>query len=187
MSKDAVAVTALIQSSANGDHAALSELLDTIYEELQRIARARRHGERPDSDLHTTALVHEAVLKLADHDLGAVRDTKHLLTLASRIMRHLLVDHARKRQSAKRMGERQTPEQRPSFIIDKGFNVELLDLDRAIRELGQSYPRLERVVECRFFGGLTNDEVGDVLELSPRTVKRDWLRAKSYLLEILRS
>ena len=179
-------LTTLIRSSADGSAAALNELLQEIYQDLKIIARARRRGDPHSGDLHTTALVHEAILRILDSDLESIQNTKHLLALASRIMRHILIDFARKHQNSKRVGEAHPDVEKKLFIIDRHFDVELLDLDRAIRSMAQDFPRRERVVECRFFGGMTNEETAEALDVSARTVKRDWLRAKAYLLEDLR-
>ena len=178
-------VTGLIHASVDGNPDALRQLLRQVYDDLRTIAHARRRNERHTGELQTTALVHEALLKIADCNLESVNDSKHLMALASRIMRNILVDHARRMQGERRAGER-IPEHE-SFVIDRGFNVELLDLDRAMRRLAARFPRLERIVECRFFGGMNNEETAAALDISTRTVKRDWVRARAYLLDSLRA
>ena len=178
-------ITGLINDSVEGDSEALQALLQKVYDDLRTIARARRRNERNTGELQTTALVHEALLRLADYNLESVNDSKHLMALASRIMRNILVDHARRMKGEQRAGERIPAHE--SFVIDRGFDVELLDLDRALRRLATRFPRLERIVECRFFGGMNNEETAAALDISSRTVKRDWVRARAYLLDNLRS
>lgn len=178
-------ITRLINDSVDGDSEALQKLLQQVYSDLRTIARARRRNERHAGELQTTALVHEALLRIAEYNLESVNDSKHLMALASRIMRNILVDHARRLRGERRAGERIPAHE--SFVIDRGFNVELLDLDRAMRRLAARFPRLERIVECRFFGGMSNEETAVALDISSRTVKRDWVRARTYLLQSLQT
>jgi len=165
---------------AEGRNQELDQVLPAAYDELRRIAR-RELRHRPNDTLRTTALVHEAYLKLAGADGLAWRDRPHFLAVASVAMRHILIDQARERCAAKRGGDR-----RAVTLDEEGIAVDaqaesLLALDEALTRLAELEPRLARVVECRFFGGLTEDETAESLGVTARTVRRDWVKARGLL------
>lgn len=163
----------------------MDRLMPLVYEELRRIARGRLRAERPDHSLTTTALVHETYLKLVDQTRVQWQDRAHFFAIASTMMRRILVDHARRRGSAKRGGERQkvSLEAAPLPVEDEVERI--LALDEALESLASVDPRLCQVVECRFFGGLTEEETAEVLDVTPRTVQRYWAKAKALLYEEL--
>lgn len=163
----------------------IDELLPEVYEELRKIAHRHLRKERAGHTLNTTALVHESYVSLARTDDLEWESRTHFCAVASRAMRHILVDYARRRGAAKRGGGR--------IRITLGEGVaahdepphELLALDAALQALAERDERLARVVECRFFGGMTVDETAEALDISRRTVERDWTRAKAYLYRTL--
>lgn len=163
----------------------LDELASLAYQEMRAIAHRRLRGLAPGGTLSTTALVHEAYLKLANADGPVARDRAHFLAVASLAMRHVLVDRARERSAIKRGGvrERVTLDD-AELAIDADADL-LLQLDEALTSLAAFEPRLARVVECRFFGGLTDAETADALGLTPRTVQRDWVKARVLLQRAL--
>jgi RNA polymerase sigma factor (TIGR02999 family) len=178
-------VTRLIQACANGDQDALDRLMPLVYDNLRAIAHGRLRLERPDHTLNTTALVHEAYLKLVEQRTASWRDRAHFFAVSARIIRNLLVDHARQRTSVKRGGgaiqlplDEEIAGQAPRMI-------ELLALDRALSALGELDERLEQVVECRFFAGMSMGETAEVLGTSLTTTERDWRRARAYLYNAL--
>lgn len=165
----------------------LDHVVALAYHELRAIARRRLRARDPAGTLSTTALVHEAYLKLVDQARAGWQDRAHFLALASLAMRHILVDRARERSTLKRGGER-----RRITLDDEALRVEaeadgLLQLDEAMDRLAAFEPRLARVVECRFFGGLTEKETADALDLTVRTVQRDWVKARILLRRALES
>jgi len=161
-------------------------LLEAVYDELRRIAHFHRRGERNNLTLQTTALVHEAYLRLVNsHTVPRPRDERHMKALTSRIIRRVLVDHARQRNAQKRNpGQVQDPLTEVA-LLDTTLEVDVLDIDAALHKLAQGSKRMERVVELRFFGGLTTEEVAAELGISSRTAERDWKKARLYLLELL--
>jgi RNA polymerase sigma factor (TIGR02999 family) len=166
----------------SGSRLAVDRLVPLVYDELRAIAHrqlvARGGG---GATLQTTGLVHEAYLKLVDHARAEERDRAHFLALASVAMRHVLVDRARARVAQKRGGEqvRVTFDEEQIAVEDQP--EALLQLDEAMTRLGQMEPRLARVVECRFFGGLTEEEIAEALGITVRTVQRDWAKARMLL------
>jgi RNA polymerase sigma factor (TIGR02999 family) len=177
-------VTALLLSWRQGDKAALDRFVPIVYDELRRVARARLRAERGDS-LQTTALVHEAYLRLVDLDRMTISSRTHFFAVAARLMRQILVDHARRRKANKRGGgmamislEEVSPAARASV-------VDVLALDEALQELTSFDARLCRVVELRYFAGLNIDETADALDVSAATVERDWAVAKAWLSQRL--
>ena len=148
---------------------------------MRRIARRQLRSERPDHTLNTTALVHEAYLKLVDQTRAEWRDRVHFFAVAAQAMRRILVDHARKHLAAKRGGrQQQVPLEEAVLSIDDRAET-LLALDEALTDLARLDERLGRVVECRFFGGLSEEETAEVLGVTARTVRRDWVKAKGWL------
>ncbi len=163
----------------------LDEIIEHAYRELRAIAHRRLSAREAHGTLSTTALVHEAYLKLADQSRARWQDDAHFLALASLAMRHVLVDRARERNTLKRGGMRQRVTLDEGVLgVDADADV-LLQLDDAMNRLAAFEPRLARVVECRFFGGLTEQETADALDLTVRTVQRDWVKARVLLQRAL--
>lgn len=165
----------------------LDRLVPVVYHELRAIAHRRLAGGARDGTLSTTALVHEAYLKLADHSGAEWPDPAHFLALAAVVMRHILVDRAKARHAVKRGGE-----SRRISLDDEEIGVEdqpeaILELDEAMDSLTDLEPRLAHVVECRFFGGLTEEETAAALGVTVRTVQRDWSKARMLLQRALAS
>ena len=178
-------VNALILAWQQGDEAALSRLIPLVYQELRRVARARLRSEPPGHILQTTALVHEAYLRLVDVDRLNVRNRTHLLALAARLMRQVLVDHARRRRALKRGGDPTLVSLSDVSIPTDTAGVDVLALDEALDELSSDDPRLSRLVELKFFAGLTIAEAAQALGVSTATVERDWTVARAWLYERL--
>lgn len=178
---DTQPLTELLLELRGGSDGVMERLYPLVYEELRRIAHRALRGERTGHTLGTTGLVHEAYLRLADQTRLEYSDRAHFYGIAARAMRHILVDYARRHRAAKRGGD-----QRPIALDETALCVEdraeaLLGLDEALKELEALDPRLGQVVQCRFFGGLTEEETGEVLGVTARTVRRDWLKAKGWL------
>ena len=174
----------LLERARGGDEAAWRRLVDLVYPDLKRLARGARAQPR-DATLGTTALVHECYLRLA-RAAGLPRDHDHLLALAVRIMRQVLVVHARERLAHKRGGGEAAL---PIDAVDPGDERQfelLAEIDDALRGLAAAEPRQARVFECRYFGGLNDDETARALGISPRTAHRDWDEARERLAEALR-
>ncbi len=180
-------VTLILREWQNGDEDALQRLMPLVYDELRRVARARLRAEGPGHLLQTTALVHEAYLRLVDIDRLPVRNRAHLFALAARLMRQILVDHARRRDAHKRGGEITVVplEDIPAPAATPGIDV--LALDEALAELTTFDPRMCRVVELKFFGGLSIDEAAEALGVSHATIERDWTTARAWLHQRLSS
>jgi RNA polymerase sigma factor (TIGR02999 family) len=178
---DTQPVTELLLELRDGRAGAMERLFPLVYDELRRVAQRALRGERTGHTLGTTGLVHEAYMRLADQTRLEYRDRAHFYGIAARAMRHILVDYARRHRAAKRGGAK------PVIVLDEALlRVEdraeaLLALDDALRDLEALDPRLGQVVQCRFFGGLTEEETGEVLGVTARTVRRDWLKAKGWL------
>jgi RNA polymerase sigma factor (TIGR02999 family) len=166
--------------------APVDALFDQLYVELKTIARHRLRQLRPGDTLNTTALVHEAYLKLVDQARAQPNDRTHFLALASRAMRYVLVDHARARNADKRGGGQRAVTLERIDIADERAN-EFLQLNEAVQRLAELDPRLAEVVEYRFFGGLGHEEIASVTGRSVPTVKRDWTRARTWLYRELQA
>jgi RNA polymerase sigma factor (TIGR02999 family) len=166
-------ITALLRQLRSGDRAAADRLVERAYPELHRIALAHFRHERPGHVLQPTALVNEVWQKFVALESLEISDRVHFLSLCSRWMRQILVDHARRRATHERAVE--------SMRIDDRIEADALDLDLALRQLAEVHPRPARVVELRYFGGLSIEEIAQCLEVSPATVKRDWLAARAWL------
>ena len=160
-------------------------LAPAVYDELRAIARRQLSARGPGNTLSTTGLVHEAYLKLLERQRVTVRDGKHLVALASLVMRHVLVDRARARLAEKRGGHRQRVALHSELIAAEDQPEAMLQLNDAIERLALVDPRLARVVDCRFFGGLTDDEIAEALGVTRRTVQRDWVKARLLLRRAL--
>ena len=171
------------ETSDRGDQS-LDSMLPLVYEHLRRIAHRQRANGQHDT-LNTTGLVHEAYLKLSDRGTDAWTDRAHFLALASVAMRHVLVDHAKARLSQKRGGERQRVTLDTGVMSAEQQPETLLDINDALDRLSIVEPRLARVVECRFFGGLSEEETAAALEVTTRTVQRDWVKARMLLRRAL--
>jgi len=179
-------VTRLLSHCSSGDRSAFDRLIPVVYEDLRRIAHRRLASERQDHTLNTTAVVHEAYLHLINQATATWQDRVHFFAVAARVIRNVLIDYARARATGKRGGGAlRIP---LSEDLDGGREpdtIEFLALDEALTELRSLDPRLERIVECRFFGGMTMKDTAEALEISLRTVERDWTRAKAYLYRSL--
>ena len=166
--------------------AEFNQLMAQVYEEMRQIARFHHQNEREALTLQTTALVHEAYLRLAQQNtVSRPQDERHLKALTSRIIRCVLVDHARQLNAQKRTPDGSGEDPLGRTLIDSGLDVDVLALDAALEQLAAQSPRLARTVELRFFGGMSADEIAEEMDLSSRTVDRDWQKARTYLLEIL--
>jgi RNA polymerase sigma factor (TIGR02999 family) len=174
-------VTRLLRAWQAGDDQALDQLVPVVYGELKRLARLRMRGERPGLTLQPSALVNEAYLRLAGLEAMQWASRNHFFSMASRVMRRVLVEAARARQADKRGDGAIRVTLDPARIDVPAQSPDVVALDEALTALGEMDPRKARVVELRFFGGLTVDEVAALLDLSPETVARDWRTAKLWL------
>jgi RNA polymerase sigma factor (TIGR02999 family) len=184
MSSDPGTITALLSRWSEGDPDVFPRLITLAYYDLKAIAHRRLFAGGIDG-LATTALVHEAYLKLVGSRGGEWEGRAQFYAFASRAMRHILVDHARKEHAARRGGNAVRIPFEESVVAGEDSTADVLGVDEAVERLAAHHPRMARVVELRFFGGLTVPEVAEVLETSPRTVEREWTRAKAYLLETI--
>jgi len=166
-------ITSLLRRLRSGDRTAGDRLIEEAYPELHRIAEAHFRHERPGHLLQPTALVNEAWQKFVALDAVELNDRVHFLSLCSRLMRQILVDHARRRATHESVVR--------SLRVDDRGEEDTLDLDRALRKLEEAQPRAARVVELRYFGGLSTEEIAQCLDVSLATVKRDWLAARAWL------
>jgi RNA polymerase sigma factor (TIGR02999 family) len=174
-------MTRLLVEASAGDRQALDRLIPVVYGELRRLAHGYLQNERAGHTLQTTALVHEAYLRLVDQKHLQWQNRTHFFAIAARIMREILTEHARSRGRAKRGGGAVKFSLDEAPVLSDRRAAELVALDDALRSLETIAPRKSRVVELRFFGGLTNEEVAEVLEISPRTVRREWNLAQAWL------
>jgi RNA polymerase sigma-70 factor (ECF subfamily) len=175
----------LLRAWSDGNEAALEQLLPLVEAELRRLARIYMARERRGHTLQITALVNEAFVRLVDTKGLRWEDRNHFLGISARLMRRVLVDHARARGYQKRGGGLQRVTFTDALAIPAESSLDLVDLDRALEELAAADPRKAKVVELRFFGGLSVEETADVLHLSIDTIKRDWRLAKLWLLRAL--
>ena len=174
-------ITDLLLGLRDGGQHARDRLFDIVYDELRGIAHNALQRERPEHTLGTTDLVHEAYLKLVDQTRVAWHDRSHFFAVAARAMRRILVDYARRHGAAKRGGERRrVPLLDDSLSVDERADL-LMELDDALNRLETLSPRLARVVECRFFAGLSEEETAHALGVTDRTVRRDWVKARGWL------
>jgi RNA polymerase sigma factor (TIGR02999 family) len=172
--------TELLHHWAQGDEAALRALIPLVYKELRRLAHYHLQSERPDHTLQSTALVHEAYLRLIGGQPVELRDRAHFIATASRLMRRILVDYARVRCASKRDGGYRIAVENLPALPANG-DAELLALDEALHELSRIDERQEKIVEMKFFGGLSAPEISEVLGISRATVDRDWATARVWL------
>jgi RNA polymerase sigma factor (TIGR02999 family) len=185
VTSDDANVTSLLLRWRDGDKAALDALVPLVYRELRRVARARLRDGRARNSLQTTALVHETYVRLVDLNRLRVDNRIHFFAVAARLMRQIVVDHARREHAGKRGGgaTRVDLETVPPAIETN--LVDVLALDEALTELATMEERLCHVVELKFFAGLTIDEAAEALDVSPATIERDWAVAKAWLYERL--
>lgn len=173
-------VTRLLLQWSDGDPAALQDLLPLVYDELRQLARGYLYRERSDHTLQSTALVHEAYLRLVDQNVSW-QGRAHFFGIAAQMMRRILVDHARKKNAAKR-GDGICKVTLEEEILGAGQrDVDVLALDEALTRLAKLDPQQSRIVELRFFAGLSIEETAEILKISPATIKRDWAMAKAWL------
>jgi RNA polymerase sigma factor (TIGR02999 family) len=181
-------VTDLLTRWRAGDREALDVLMPLVYEELRRLARYYLRQERPDHTLQSTALVHEAYVRLAGQNPPEWQSRAHFFGVAARLMRQILVDHARASHAAKRGGASLTLSLDEAVAGSKGKELDILALDDALNNLAQFNPQQSQIVELRFFSGLSIEDTSEVLGVSPATVKRNWTTARAWLFrEINRS
>ncbi|HKK07688.1 MAG TPA: ECF-type sigma factor [Gemmatimonadota bacterium] len=178
-------ITELLEAWGSGERDALDRLMPLVYDDLRAIAHQRLRLERPDHTLDTTAIVHEAYLKLVDQDAATWKDRAHFFAVSARVIRNLLVDYARERKTAKRGGGAVLLPLDARLAGEQPRTMELLALDEAMTALGRRDARLERVVECRFFGGMTMKETAETLGVSLSTAERAWRRARAHLYRAL--
>ena len=174
-------VTQLLIAWSSGDKAALDKLMPLIHQELRQLAHRYMSRERPGHTLQTTALVNEAYLRLINRKDVHWQNRTHFFAIAAELMRTILVDHARSHAYAKRGGGLRKIELDEAMIVSKERAAEVVALDEVLKELANIDPQQSRIVELRFFGGLTIEETAEVLGLSPATIKREWSTAKAWL------
>ena len=180
-------VTQLLSSWSRGDQAALEKLTPLVYEELRRLAHHYMEGQRPDHTLQTTALVNEAYLRLADQSKPNFTNRSHFFAVAAKAMRQILINHAKAQQSQKRGAGASKVELDEAALISPEQTRAILDLNEALERLAALDSRKAHVVELRYFGGLNQDEIAEVLKISAVTVRRDWVFAKAWLYTELHS
>lgn len=180
-------VTGLLAEWRDDNRLVEEQLFPLVYHELRRLARSHLRRERPDHTLQPTALVNEAYLRLVDQTRVKWRDRAHFFGIASRMMRRILVDHARARKAAKRGGGARKVTLQDHAQPADATDVDLLALDEALTALTTLDPQGARVVELRYFGGLTIEETAEVMGTSPSTVKREWRAARTWLFRELTS
>jgi RNA polymerase sigma factor (TIGR02999 family) len=174
-------VTLLLSALTRGDDGAASKLIPVVYDELRRLAGSYMRRERADHTLQATALVHEAYLKLIEQRSANWQSRAHFFGVAAQLMRRILIDHARGHSRQKRGGEHKKVSLDDAFVFSEQQADELLAVDDSLNRLAEIDPRQARVVELRFFGGLSVEEAAEVLAVSPKTIKRDWSVAKAWL------
>ena len=175
------AVTQLLGEWSNGDEGALEKLFPLVHPELHRLAHHYMSRERAGHTLQTTAVLNEAYLRLVDNTKPVWQGRTHFIAAAAQMMRHIMVDHARKHQSLKRGGGALKVTLDEAALVTETRSRELLDLDEALERLAAQDARKGQIVELRYFGGLTVEETAEFLKLSLRTVEREWTAAKAWL------
>ncbi len=179
-------VTQMLQAITAGDETAPERLLAVVYDELRRLAHGYMRNERADHTLQATALVHEAYLRLVDWENVTWQNRAHFFATAARVMRRILVDHARDRNAQKRGGGIRTIALDKAVSFGSNENIDIVSLDEALAELAGFDPQQAQIVELRFFAGLTIEETAHALKVSESTVKRDWQIAKAWLYNRLK-
>ena len=178
---DAHSVTQLLERWNHGDREALDKLMPLIYDELRKMARRYMSQQNPGHTLQTTALIHEAYLRMVKQKEKHFHNRAHFFGVAAQAMRHILVDYARARHAGKRGGRVRPVSLEEAALVSAERASELVAFDEALKELEELSHRQSRVVELRYFGGLSVDETATVLKVSPETVMRDWTMAKTWL------
>jgi RNA polymerase sigma factor (TIGR02999 family) len=174
-------VTRLLKAWSDGDQAALTELMPTVYAEIRKLARSYLRRERSDHTLQATALVHEAYVRLVDQRAVRWQNRAHFFGIAAQIMRRILVDHARMQKADKRGAGERPIELDQGIELAADNRIDFVALDDALKTLATLDPRQARIVELRFFGGLSIEETGEIVQLSPATIKREWAAARLWL------
>jgi RNA polymerase sigma factor (TIGR02999 family) len=184
---DSTEVTRLLAAWGEGDRAALEQVTRLVYEELRRLAHRYMEGQRPDHTLQTTALVHEAYLRLVSQDNPRFADRVHFLAVAAKAMRQILVDYARASLREKRGAGAKAIALDEAALLSPEPTREILDLHEALERLAALDARKAQVVELKYFGGLRQEEIAELLEVSDKTVRRDWTFSRAWLNAQLRS
>ena len=183
---DPTEITTLLKAWGGGDPAALDQLAERVYAELRLMARRHMKNERPGNTLQTTALVHEVYIRLVGATSIEWRERAQFFAMAAQMMRRILVDAARARKSDKRGGAAVKVDFDETAVVTSGRDRSIVALDEALAAFSEVAPRQAKVVELRYFGGLTEEEIVAVLNVSPRTVRRDWELARAWLLRELK-
>ncbi len=178
-------ITILLNQAAGGNSSAIDEILPIVYDELRKLANSYLKKERQHHTLQPTALVHEAYLRLVNWEGVSWQNRAHFFSVAAQVMRNILVDSARQKKSAIRGGHFETISLDENINFFKKSELDLVNLDDALKELAQLNERQSKIVELRFFGGLTIEETAAILQISDMTVKRDWNFSKAWLYEKL--
>jgi len=178
-------ITQLLVEWSDGNQSALDELYPLVYDELHRLARRYMSRERKGHTLQTTALINEAYVRLVDQRNVHWANRSHFFAISAQIMRRILIDHARRHGYAKRGGGAQQVSLDEAATVTSGIGSELINLDDALKTLAEMDPRRSQVVELRYFGGLNNEEIAGVLNVSENTVTRDWNMARAWLYKQL--
>lgn len=174
-------VSQLLRDWSSGDQAALDKLIPVVYQELRRLARHYMRNERAGHTLQTTALVNEAYMRLAGYKEMRWQSRAHFFAVSAQVMRRILVEHARRRNFAKRGGGAQKVALDEAAVVSAGRSAEVIAVEEALTDLESWDPRKGKIVELRFFGGLSIEETAEVLKISPTTVQREWRSAKAWL------
>jgi len=180
-----LSITELLEAWTNGDKEALDKLIPLVHDELYRLAARHMRGERKSHTLQTTALVNEAYCKLVDLKSMRWQNRAHFFAMAAQLMRRILIDHAKRRLRAKRGGAAQKISFDETAYLSDSKAGELISVDDALTELAKHDALKSRIVEMKFFAGLSFEEIGEVEKLSSRTIKREWRKAKAWLLKQL--
>ncbi len=178
-------VTQLLADWGKGDRSALDKLLPLVHSELRRIAQRQMSQERPGHTLQATALVNEAYLKLAGQQGFDWQNRAHFFAVCAQVMRHILIDHARAHARDKRGGGAVKVSLNDALVVVEDQNAHFIALDEALRVLESLDPQKGKIVELRYFGGLSVEETAEVMNISPRTVRREWQRAKAWLYRMM--
>jgi RNA polymerase sigma-70 factor, ECF subfamily len=181
---DSPRITQLLVEWGGGNESALESLIPLVYDELHQIAKRYMRRQSAGHTFQTTELIHEAYLKLAKQEAQSWQNRAHFFGVAAQAMRHILVDYARSKQSQKRGGwQKVTLDEKVAVSLER--SEEMLSLDEALKRLAELDERKAKVVELKYFGGLTNEETAEVMKISPETVKRDWKFSRTWLLREL--
>ena len=186
MSNSSHDITRLLKRACQGDHDASSKLMTLVYDELRRMASHYMHRERPGHTLNTTALVHEAYLRMVDYKRIRYQDRHHFYAMAAQAMRRVLVDWARHHRAAKRGDGKIKIDLSSAEVMTESQSEDILALNEALDRLQRFDQRQSQIVELRFFGGLTINEVAEILNISPATIKREWSIARAWLYAQIR-